>query len=145
MRRPARPGLGPGQPLLFSGSFFLLLLFKYFAPAIELIRQPKTRGRGGSRGQTSLKDFGVNPANGKAVKLLSGRYGAYVTDGEVNATVPRGSDPMQLSNEQAYELLAARAQQIADAGGPEAAKKAAKSRRTTAKKSARKRSDAVEV
>jgi DNA topoisomerase-1 len=105
--------------------------------ALELIAQPKARGRGGVRGQTSLKDFGTNPANQKAVKLLSGRYGAYITDGEVNATVPRGTDPMQLTNEQAYEILAARAQQIADAGGPEAAKKAAKSRRTTAKKAAK--------
>ncbi len=102
--------------------------------ALHLIAQPKARGKGAGRGLTSLKDFGVNPANNKAVKLLSGRYGAYVTDGEVNATVPRGSDPMQMTNEQAYELLAARAQQIADAGGPEAMKKAAKARRTTAKK-----------
>ncbi len=114
--------------------------------ALELIAQPKARGRGGaSRGQTALKDFGVNPANNKAVKLLSGRYGAYVTDGEVNATIPRGTDPMQLSNEQAYELLAARAQQIADAGGPEAAKKAAKSRRATAKKSAKKKAATTET
>lgn len=102
--------------------------------ALELIAQPKARGRGGVRGQTSLKDFGANPANQKSVKLLSGRYGAYITDGEVNATVPRGTDPMQLTNEQAYEILAARAQQIADAGGPEAAKQAAKARRTPAKK-----------
>lgn len=108
--------------------------------ALHLIAQPKARGRGGVRGQTSLKDFGVSPANQKAVKLLSGRYGAYVTDGEVNATVPRGSDPMQLTNEQAFELLAARAQQIADAGGPEAAKKAAKSSRATAKKATKKKS-----
>ena len=117
--------------------------------AMELIRQPKTRGRGGAaRQQTSLKDFGINPANGKNVKLLSGRYGSYVTDGETNATIPRGSDPMAMTNEQSYELLAARVQQIADAGGPEAAKKAAKGRRTTAKKATKKKSTkkaAVEV
>lgn len=114
--------------------------------ALELIAQPKARGRGGVRGQTSLKDFGINPANQKAVKLLSGRYGAYVTDGEVNATIPRGSDPMQMTNEQAYELLAARAQQIADAGGPEAAKKAVKARRATKKaaKSSKKKSAETE-
>lgn len=114
--------------------------------ALHLIAQPKARGRGGAaRGQTSLKDFGVNPANSKAVKLLSGRYGAYITDGEVNATVPRGADPMQYTNEQAYELLAARAQQIADAGGPEAAKKAAKARRKSAapKKAAKKKKGAA--
>lgn len=100
--------------------------------AMELIRQPKTRGRGGmARQQTSLKDFGVNPANGKSVKLLSGRYGAYVTDGETNATTARGSDPMAMTPEQSFELLAARAQQILDQGGPAAAKKATKVRRAT--------------
>lgn len=101
--------------------------------AMELIRQPKARG-GGVRQQTTLKDFGTNPATNRAVKLLSGRYGAYVTDGEVNATIPRGTDPMTMTNEQVYELLAARAQQIADAGGPEALKKAAKGRKGAAKK-----------
>ncbi len=105
--------------------------------AMELIRQPKTRG-GAARQQTTLKDFGTNPASNKAVKLLSGRYGAYVTDGEINATIPRGTDPMTLTNEQVYELLAARAQQIADAGGPEAAKKAVKSRRAAQKAAPRK-------
>lgn len=110
--------------------------------AMELIRQPKTRGRGGmARQQTSLKDFGVNPATSKTVSLLSGRYGAYVSDGEVNATVIRGTDPMQLTPEQAFELLAARVQQIADQGGPEAAKKASKGRRA-AKKATKKKAPA---
>ena len=106
------------------------------------IRQPKTRGRGGmARQQTSLKDFGVNPATSKTVSLLSGRYGAYVSDGEINATVTRGTDPMQLTPEQAFELLAARVQQIADQGGPEAAKKASKGRRE-AKKATKKKAPA---
>ncbi|MCX6597232.1 MAG: type I DNA topoisomerase [Acidobacteria bacterium] len=85
--------------------------------AIDILRQPRRRAGAPAR-QTSLKDFGVNPASGKAVKLLSGRYGPYVTDGEVNATVVRGQDPMQLTPEQAYELLAARAAAIAENGGP---------------------------
>jgi DNA topoisomerase-1 len=103
--------------------------------AMELLRQPKLRGKGMARQQTSLKDFGVNPANNKTVKLLSGRYGAYVTDGEVNATVPRGADPMAMTPEQAFELLAARAQQIIDQGGPKA-KKAARGRKAVGKKKA---------
>jgi DNA topoisomerase I len=100
--------------------------------AMELLRQPKLRGKGMARQQTSLKDFGVNPANNKGVKLLSGRYGAYVTDGEVNATCPRGADPMQMTPEQAFELLAARAQQIIDQGGVKP-KKAARGRKAPAK------------
>ncbi len=127
--------------------------------AMELIRQPKARGRGGlPRQQTSLKDFGVNPANGKQVRLLSGRYGAYVTDGETNATTLRGSDPMTMTPEESFALLAARAQQIIDQGGPSTAKKGAKPRRAakatkaakkpakkTAKKAAAMEEEEVEV
>jgi DNA topoisomerase-1 len=84
--------------------------------AISLLRQPRLRGRGAAR-QTTLKDFGANPATGKQAKLLSGRYGPYVTDGEVNATVPRGTDPMSLTAEDAFRLLTERAAQIAEQGG----------------------------
>lgn len=101
-----------------------------FDEALEILKQPRVRGRGGARQQTTLREIGVNPANGKAVKLLSGRYGPYLTDGEVNASLSRGTDPMQVSPEQCYELLAARAQQIADQGG-------VKKKRTTVRKSTR--------
>jgi DNA topoisomerase-1 len=107
--------------------------------AVELLRQPKARGRGAVRQQTALKEFAVHPTTGKAVKLLSGRYGPYVTDGEVNATVPRGQDPMQLTDEQVHELITQRALQIAEQGGPVAKKSA---RKTTAKKGTAKKTSA---
>jgi DNA topoisomerase-1 len=40
------------------------------------------------------------------VKVMSGRFGPYVTDGETNATLPRGKDPTTISAEDAAELLA---------------------------------------
>jgi DNA topoisomerase-1 len=43
------------------------------------------------------------------VRVLDGRYGPYVTDGELNATVPRGIDPASVDLEQAVELLRERA------------------------------------
>jgi len=106
-----------------------------FDQAMELIRQPKLRGKGMARQMTTLKDFGVNPANNRAVKMLSGRYGAYVTDGEVNASVPRGTEPLSLTNEAAYELLAQRVIQIAEQGGPAAKKGARKATKRATKKS----------
>jgi DNA topoisomerase-1 len=45
---------------------------------------------------------------GSTIKLLSGRYGPYVTDGSVNASLPKTSNPDALTYEQALELLAAR-------------------------------------
>src|SRR6185437_17172610 len=45
---------------------------------------------------------------GTALQLLEGRYGPYVTDGEVNASLPKGSDPSALSLDEARALLEAR-------------------------------------
>jgi DNA topoisomerase-1 len=39
------------------------------------------------------------------VRIMSGRFGPYVTDGTTNATLPRGVDPVNFSAEQAVELL----------------------------------------
>jgi DNA topoisomerase-1 len=40
--------------------------------------------------------------------VLEGRYGPYVTDGELNASIPKGADPATLSLEDARALLEAR-------------------------------------
>jgi DNA topoisomerase-1 len=41
--------------------------------------------------------------------LVKGRFGPYVTDGSVNATVPRGRDPLALTLDEALTLIAERA------------------------------------
>ena len=54
----------------------------------------------------------VNPGaahpTGK-VKVMKGKYGPYVSDGKLNATLPQGSDPASITMEEAVALLAARA------------------------------------
>ena len=59
-----------------------------------------------ARGATALKVVGKHPADGSEIRLLKGRYGPYVTDGKVNASIPRGHDPMATTVEEAAELLA---------------------------------------
>ncbi len=58
----------------------------------------------------------------RTVQLLDGRYGPYVTDGETNASLPKGSNPEELTFSEALDLLAERA-----AAGP--SKKAPKKKR----------------
>jgi DNA topoisomerase-1 len=53
-----------------------------------------------------LKEFDADPVSGKPIKLKDGRFGPYVTDGETNATVPRGEDAMQVDFDRAVELIA---------------------------------------
>jgi DNA topoisomerase-1 len=84
--------------------------------ALHLLSQPKTRGRGAAR-QTVLKDLGTHAESGKHVRILSGRFGPYITDGETNASVPRGTDPLQMTMERAQEILAQRRQYIEEQGG----------------------------
>jgi DNA topoisomerase-1 len=109
-----------------------------FEQAMELLRQPKTRGRGAARTQTTLKELGPHPEKNVPVKVLTGRYGPYVTDGELNATVPRGVDPLELTMDQAVTLLAERAQKIAEQGGAPVKKTARRPAKKAARKTARK-------
>jgi DNA topoisomerase-1 len=76
--------------------------------ALELFAQPKARGRGRAAAKV-LKDLGKHPQSGADVRILDGKYGAYVTDGKTNANVPRDSSFENVTMPQAVELLAARA------------------------------------
>ncbi|HEX5102741.1 MAG TPA: type I DNA topoisomerase [Pirellulaceae bacterium] len=80
-----------------------------FEQALELLAQPKQRGRGRAAPREPLKTFDASPITSQPVKLLSGRYGNYVTDGTTNATLPKDIDPETLTFQQALDLLAERA------------------------------------
>ncbi|TPG41312.1 type I DNA topoisomerase [Sphingomonas koreensis] len=56
-----------------------------------------------------LKVLGKHPRSEAEIKLMEGRYGAYVTDGETNATLPKSIDKDQLTLEEAAQLIDARA------------------------------------
>jgi DNA topoisomerase-1 len=75
--------------------------------AVTVLAEKKARGFV-RRGPEPMKELGADP-NGTMVRLMKGRYGPYVTDGSLNATVPRGSDPLTVTLEEALALLAERA------------------------------------
>ena len=78
--------------------------------ALLLLAQPKTgRGRRASASKEPLKTFEVSPVTGQNVKLLDGRYGPYVTDGQTNASLPKGVAAESMTLDAALKLLAERA------------------------------------
>ncbi|NEA42496.1 type I DNA topoisomerase [Streptomyces sp. SID11385] len=104
--------------------------------ALAIYAQPKQRGRAAAK--PPLKELGEDPVSGKPVVVKDGRFGAYVTDGETNATL-RASDSVEdLTPERGYELLA---EKRAKGPAKKTAKKAAK--KAPAKKSAAKKTAAT--
>ena len=98
--------------------------------ALAVYAQPKYGARGAS---SALKEFEADPVSGKPIKLKDGRFGPYVTDGETNATIPRGEDAMEVTFERAVQLIADKR-----AKGPAPKRTAARRTTTTRKAPAKK-------
>lgn len=70
--------------------------------ALEIYSLPKYA----NRAATSLKEFEADPVSGKPIRIKDGRFGAYVTDGTTNVTIPRGQTADDITFEIAVEMLA---------------------------------------
>ena len=102
--------------------------------AVEILKQPKFQ-RVARTPMEPLRVFGKLDGAAGEVKIMSGRFGPYVTDGETNATIPRGKDPNSLTEDEAADLLAKKR-----AAGPSTRKfvrKKAAPKKATPKKSKR--------
>ena len=107
--------------------------------AEAIYAQPKQRGRAAAK--PPLKELGADPVSGKPMVIKDGRFGAYVTDGEVNATLRRDDEIETITAERAAELLAdKRAKGPAPKRRP--VKKAGSARKAPAKKAAAKKAPA---
>jgi DNA topoisomerase-1 len=71
--------------------------------ALELYAQPKYGAR---RASSALKEFDADPESGKPIRIRDGRFGAYVTDGVTNVTIPRGETIEEIDFERAVQMLA---------------------------------------
>ncbi|MGO9195559.1 MAG: type I DNA topoisomerase [Acidimicrobiales bacterium] len=98
--------------------------------ALGRLAQPKTR----RFGQTAapLKEVGPDPVSGQPIVLRSGRFGPYVTDGTVNASLRRADDPETITLERAAELIQLRR----EAGPSPRARKAAATKKSGATRKA---------
>ncbi|MEM7339979.1 MAG: type I DNA topoisomerase [Actinomycetota bacterium] len=104
--------------------------------ALALFAEPKRRR--GQRATGPLKNLGVDPITDREVVVRSGRFGEYVTDGEVNASLQQGDSVERIDIMRASELLTIRRQKLElDPPKKKATKKAAK--KSTAKKKSTKK------
>ena len=111
--------------------------------ALALLAQPKQRGR---RAAGPLKELGDDPVTKRPVVVKTGRFGLYVTDGEVNATLRMGDTPETISLDRACELLAERRNAEPSTRVRKAVKKTTKkatTKKAAAKKTATKKSAAA--
>ena len=101
--------------------------------AKELFAQPKYgRGRGRGAAKPPLRDLGVDPETQKHVTIKDGFYGAYITDGETNRTLPKQYAPESIEPAKAFRLLAEKRAQ-----GPSKRRRKASGGRKSAAKSAK--------
>ncbi|NMC63312.1 MAG: type I DNA topoisomerase, partial [SAR324 cluster bacterium] len=101
--------------------------------AVELLKQPRTRGRAASQPK-NLRELGVHPESGAKITIRSGRYGPYVTDGNINASIPSSANPDETTLEDAIALLSARAERLMNEVPKEKTKKSKAKKASTKKK-----------
>jgi DNA topoisomerase-1 len=92
--------------------------------AVAKLKEPKKGRRSGTA--SVIAGLGEHPESGETIQIKTGRYGPYVTDGTVNATVPKGTDPEKVDMEKAVELLTAREEKLRSQGKDPRAKKKTK-------------------
>ncbi len=104
--------------------------------AVTLLAEKRAGRAGRGSAVAPLKELGAHPDNGEAVQVMAGRFGPYVKWGKVNATLPKGTAPEEMTLEAALPLLAAKAG--APAKGKKAPAKKAAPKAATKKPAAKK-------
>ena len=157
--KPITAGLGRYGPfVLHAGTYANVAdideVFDIGLNRAVVLLAEKRAGKFAGRGAATapLKDLGAHPETGEPVHVMAGRFGPYVKSGKINATLPKGSVPEDMTMEIAIPLLAARAA-AAPAKGKKApaakkaapkaaAKKPAAKKKAPAKKAAAKKAEA---
>lgn len=112
------------------------------AAVVKLAEAAAGGGRPQRGSREPLKVMGEHPVSGAEIKLMEGRYGAYLTDGTTNATLPKTVDQAALTLDEAVQLIDAKA-----AAGPAKKKggRKAPAKKAPAKKAAPKKKAAAKA
>ncbi|MEL6614336.1 MAG: topoisomerase C-terminal repeat-containing protein, partial [Bacteroidota bacterium] len=70
--------------------------------ALQLLKEKADKNK-------PLRVLGDHPETGDPIEVRSGRYGPYAKHQKTNATLPKGTDPMEVTLETAIELINAKA------------------------------------
>ncbi|MCV2880525.1 type I DNA topoisomerase [Actibacterium sp. XHP0104] len=79
--------------------------------AVELLAEKRANPgrRGRAAAAAPLRELGEHPEKGGPVNVMDGRYGPYVKWDKVNATLPKGTEPADVTMEMALQLIAEKA------------------------------------
>ena len=72
--------------------------------AVELLKTPKSSKRAPSKPKI-IREIGNHPDSTALIQILSGRYGLYISDGSVNASLPKDKDPNSITLQEAVDML----------------------------------------
>lgn len=110
---PVTANLGPYGPYVQhqrefrSLPSFDALFTTTLEQALALLAQPKQPRR--RQTAEELRELGEAEGCAGTIKVMSGRYGPYITDGKTNATLPKDVNPEDVTLEEAAELIRTKA------------------------------------
>ena len=79
--------------------------------------EPRDRRAAGARRPRRWQSSALTQTSQAPITVRDGRYGPYVTDGTLNASLPKDREPSSITLDEAVALLAARAERVAAQGG----------------------------
>ena len=109
--------------------------------AVDALAQKRAKSTRGGAAAAPLKELGAHP-DGGPITVQDGRYGPYVKWAKVNATLPKGKDPMTVTLEEAIEFVNAKAGKSGKGAKKAAPKKEPAAKKAPAKKPAAKKTAA---
>ncbi len=77
--------------------------------AVEELAKKAAAGSGRGTASKAIKELGEHPDGGGPVNVMDGKYGPYVKYAKINATIPKGKDPEEITLEEAVKIITEKA------------------------------------